>query len=162
MLIEAWSRVRPEGWVLNIAGPDEAGHRAEVEDAVRAAGLSDVVSFSGPADEEMKQQLFSQAELFILPTHSESFGMAIAEALAHGLPVLTTTGAPWPVLDDACGWRVEPTVEGLTEGLSVATGTPPDVLAARGATGHEIVARDFQWKRVAARIKEMYRELLSS
>lgn len=161
MLIEAWSRVRPAGWVLNIAGPDEAGHRAEVEAAVAGAGLSDVISFSGPADDERKGKLFAQARLFILPTHSESFGMAIAEALANGLPVLTTTGAPWPALDDACGWRVEPSVEGLTEGLLRATGAAPDVLAGMGARGREIVARDFQWKRVAEKMKALYRELLS-
>jgi hypothetical protein len=47
MLIEAWARVRPDGWHLQIAGPDEAGHRAEVQNAVFAAGLSEFVSFVG-------------------------------------------------------------------------------------------------------------------
>ena len=47
MLIEAWARVRPAGWRLVIAGPDEAGHRREVEAAVAAAGLAEVVSFPG-------------------------------------------------------------------------------------------------------------------
>ena len=48
MLIEAWARVRPNGWVLQIAGPDEAGHRVQVKNAVLAAGLSEFVSFIGP------------------------------------------------------------------------------------------------------------------
>ncbi|MGK2961127.1 MAG: glycosyltransferase [Gemmatimonadaceae bacterium] len=162
MLIEAWSSVRPAGWVLNIAGPDEGGHRAEVEAQVSAAGLSDVVSFSGPADDERKSELFSRAQLFVLPTHSESFGMAIAEALAHGVPVLTTTGAPWPDLDETYGWRVEPTVEGLISGLSRATAAPLELLAHMGRAGREIVARDFPWKRIAAKMKVLYRELLTA
>ena len=113
MLIEAWARVRQDGWRLQIAGPDEAGHQAEVETAVFAAGLDDVVSFVGPLDGRAKQEVFFDADLFVLPTHSENFGMAIGEALAHGLPVLTTTGAPWSMLPQrGCGWWVEPTVEG--------------------------------------------------
>src|SRR6202453_3816055 len=47
MLIEAWARARPEGWILQIAGPDEAGDRKQVEKAVSAAGLAQVVSFIG-------------------------------------------------------------------------------------------------------------------
>ena len=54
----------------------------------------------------------------MLPSHSESFGMVVAEALAHGLPVLTTTAAPWPMLNEwGCGWSVDATIEGITEGL---------------------------------------------
>ena len=94
MLIEAWRRVRPRDWVLQIAGPDEAGHRSDLERAIANAGLDDVVSFLGPVHGERKRATLLAADLFVLPTHSESFGMVVAEALAHGLPILTTTGAP--------------------------------------------------------------------
>ena len=114
MLVEAWARVRPDGWLLKIAGPDEGGHQTEVENAVSAAGLSEIVSFVGPIDGQRKQSAFFNADLFVLPTYSESFGMVIAEALAHGLPVLTTTGAPWSMLPQrGCGWWVDPTVDGI-------------------------------------------------
>ena len=73
MLIEAWARVRPEGWLLRIAGPDEAGHLRQVERAVSAAGLGRVVSFPGPIEPERKKAAFMDADLFILPSHSESF-----------------------------------------------------------------------------------------
>jgi glycosyltransferase involved in cell wall biosynthesis len=71
MLIEAWARVRPDGWHLQIAGPDEAGHKAEVQNAAFAAGLSQVVFFVGPIEGEKKESAFSNADLFVLPTHSE-------------------------------------------------------------------------------------------
>jgi glycosyltransferase involved in cell wall biosynthesis len=126
MLIEAWARVRPDGWYLHIAGPDEAGHRAEVQNAVFAAGLGEVVFFVGPIEAEKKESAFSNADLFVLPTHSENFGIVVAEALAHGLPVLTTTGAPWSTLAErGCGWWVDATVEGIAEGLRQATSCDP-------------------------------------
>ena len=105
MLVEAWARIRPQNWILRIAGPDEAGHQKQVERAVSAAGLGEVVSFTGPIEPEMKKSAFFDADLFVLPTHSESFGMVVAEALAHGVPVLTTTAAPWSILRErGCGW----------------------------------------------------------
>ena len=104
ILIEAWARVKPDGWRLRISGPDEAGHQKQVERAVSVAGLGEVVSFTGPIEPQMRTSAFLDADLFVLPTHSESFGMVVAEALAHSLPVLTTTAAPWSILGErGCG-----------------------------------------------------------
>ncbi|GAG43150.1 unnamed protein product, partial [marine sediment metagenome] len=107
MLIEAWARIRPPNWVLWIAGPDESDHQTELAQRVVAASLSQVVLFLGPLDDPKKRSALLNANLLILPTHSENFGMVIAESLAHGLPVLTTTGAPWSMLPErGCGWWV--------------------------------------------------------
>ena len=161
MLIEAWAHVRPHGWRLQIVGPDEAGHRAEVETAVFAAGLDEVVSFADPLEGSAKQEVFFDADLFVLPTQSENFGMAIGEALAHGLPVLTTTGAPWPMLPQrGCGWWVEPTVEGLAAGLRQATALDAATLQAMGAKGREFVSAAFGWERVAGQFVSMYEDVM--
>jgi glycosyltransferase involved in cell wall biosynthesis len=150
MLIQAWAHVRPDGWLLRIAGPDEAGHQKQVERAVTAAGLSDVVSFTGPVEVQMKTPAFLEADLFILPTHSESFGIVVAEALAHGLPVLTTTAAPWSILrDGGCGWWVDATVEGIADGLRQATRLDSDTLRSMGAKGRALVNAKFGWKHVS-------------
>jgi glycosyltransferase involved in cell wall biosynthesis len=162
MLIEAWARVRPDGWILRIAGPDEAGHRAEVENAVSAANLSEVVSFIGPVDGQTKQSTFFEADLFVLPTHSESFGMVVAEALAHGLPVLTTTGAPWSMLSErGCGWWVDPTVDGIAQGLRLATSQDVKTLKTMGAKGRELMATEFGWESVAKQFIATYEGLAS-
>jgi glycosyltransferase involved in cell wall biosynthesis len=161
MLIEAWAQVCPNGWRLQIVGPDEAGHRAEVETAVSAAGLHEVVSFVGPLEGQAKQTAFLDADLFVLPTHSENFGMAIGEALAHGLPVLTTSGAPWSMLPQrGCGWWVEPTVKGLAEGLRQATALDAETLQAMGAKGREFVASEFGWGQVAKQFVSMYEDVM--
>ena len=161
MLVEAWSRVRPVGWRLRIAGPDEAGHQKQVEKAVADAGLNDVISFLGPVDPELKSDLFWDADLFVLPTYSENFGMAIAEALAHGLPVLTTTGAPWPMLQETgCGWWVEPSVDGLAEGLRAATNSEPEMLQQMGEKGCSLVSKQFSWNRIASLMCSTYEQIL--
>jgi glycosyltransferase involved in cell wall biosynthesis len=160
MLVEAWARVRPQGWRLQIAGPDEAGHRAEVERAVSVAGLNGVVSFLGPIEGEAKSGAYFNADLFMLPSYSESFGMAAGEALAHGLPVLTTKGTPWSELTERdCGWSVDPTVEGIAQGLQEATSQDPATLRAMGAKGRAWVAAEFRWDAVAHQFLAAYEHL---
>lgn len=162
MLIRAWAQVRPAGWKLQIAGPDEAGHKSEVVKVISTVGLNEVVSFLGPLSGEEKQEVMRKANLFVLPTHSESFGMAIAEALAHDLPVLTTTGAPWSVLPQhGCGWWVDPTVEGIAGGLHQATSLDLMTLQSMGAKGREYVAAEFSWGRIARQFVEVYEQLLT-
>jgi glycosyltransferase involved in cell wall biosynthesis len=160
MLVEAWARVQPDGWQLQIAGPDEAGHRLQVENAVSAAGLSHVISFLGPIYGETKESAFSNSNLFVLPTHSENFGMVIAEALAHGLPVLTTTGAPWSMLPQrGCGWWVDPTVDDIATGLRQATSHNAEKLHEMGANGREWVRAEFGWERIAKEFIAVYERL---
>jgi glycosyltransferase involved in cell wall biosynthesis len=111
----------------------------------------------GPA----KQSALFNADLLVLPSHSESFGMVVAEALAHGVPVLTTTGTPWSVLPQrGCGWWVETTAGGIAEGLRQATSQPPEVLRAMGERGRELVAAEYGWEQVAKRFVRIYQDLL--
>ncbi|MDP9159655.1 MAG: glycosyltransferase [Acidobacteriota bacterium] len=162
MLIEAWARVKPHNWHLRIAGPDEAGHRKQLEKAVRSAGLGEVVSFTGALDDSMKRSAFCDAELFVLPTHSESFGIVVAEALAHGVPVLTTKGAPWPALvEKGCGWWVEPTVEGLTKGLREATLSNSEILGKMGKNGRAFTVAELSWKRISNLMLSTYKAILT-
>ncbi len=157
LLIEAWSRVQPSGWRLVLAGPDEAGHRAELEALIIKHDLKDVVHFAGPLQGEAKENALFGADLFVLPTHSESFGMAIAEALAHGAPVLTTVGAPWPTLaEHGMGWRTPISVDGLADGLAQATTADSAVLRAMGARGRAFVAGEFGWDRAARQFLATY------
>jgi len=103
-------------WQLVIAGPDQAGHKAELVAEAERLGLSvaDVTTnellndrthallpdiiFAGPVFGAEKDALYRLADLFVLPTYSENFGVVVIEALEHGCPVITTKGAPWSEL----------------------------------------------------------------
>ena len=161
LLLEAWAKVKPENWKLQIVGPDEGGHRAVLERQVSALELGNVVRFSGPLTGAAKACAFQESALFILPTHSENFGIAVAEAMAYELPVITTHGAPWKLLEEEqCGWWVPVSVEGIAAALDDATRKSPEELAAMGERGRAVVAERFDWERIAKQFVECYRWIL--
>lgn len=156
-LIEAWRRVRPKGWVLTLIGPDEAGHHAELERQVAEAGLEDVVTFEPEVRGAAKYERLARADLFVLPSYTESFGMSVAEALAVGLPVITTTSTPWiAVQKNEMGWVVQPDVVAIEQALRVATSLDSHSLRAIGSHGPKYITDNFGWKSLVPRYLEMY------
>src|ERR1035441_10260447 len=85
-------------WVLVLAGPDEGGHRRELESLVAGLGCRDSVKFTGELDDVQKWGALAASDLFVMPSDFENFGNAIVEAMVSGLPVITTTGTPWQEL----------------------------------------------------------------
>ncbi|WP_263835232.1 glycosyltransferase [Salinibacter sp.] len=161
MLLDAWATVRPNGWTLEIVGPSEKGHRAELEAQARRLGVEDAVQFSGAVPDKAKWGLYRTADLFVLPTHSENFGIVVAEALASGVPVLTTTGTPWDDLEARdCGWWVEPSEEALTAALREAVGLSDETRGAMGRRGRRLVDEQYSWPGVATNMTAAYRWLL--
>ncbi|MDB4987999.1 MAG: hypothetical protein JWN04_3177 [Myxococcaceae bacterium] len=160
-LAHAWTRLRPQDWRVVIAGPDE-GQRAEVEAVLDHAGLRDRFSFVGTVLGEEKRRLFSESELFVLPSYSENFGLVIAEALAYGLPVITTTGTPWQELTTTgSGWWIEPGVNPLECALQEALTKSPHELRRMGAKGRVLVETNYSWETSASRYCELYRWILA-
>lgn len=159
-LIDAWGATRPAGWELVIAGPDEGGHRAEIEARARALGPDAAVRFRDPVPDAGKWDLYGTADLFVLPSRSENFGVVVAEALASGVPVITTRAAPWEALGERrCGWWTEPGVEPLARAIAEATGIGDAERRAMGARGRQLVEEGFAWPAVARRMLAVYRWL---
>ncbi len=160
LLVDAWAKVRPAGWRMVVAGPDEDGHRREIETMVAEAGLSASWEFTGPLEGGEKHRIYQQAALFILPTYSENFGIAVAEALSYRIPVITTTGAPWQgLVDQQCGWWVEPQASTIAVALAKATSTEPVELEAMGDRGFEWVKSEFAWAGISKRMADAYESL---
>ena len=130
-LLHAWSSLSREvvdGWRLQIAGPDEAGYAEEVMLQIRELCLHDTVELIGAIDEDHKEAVLQSADIFVLPSFTENFGLVVAEALAYGLPVIATTGTPWQDLPRrGCGWWVAPGSDTLTEALRQAMIMEPQV-----------------------------------
>lgn len=161
LLVDAWARIRPAGWKIKIVGPDEAGHLAEVEALVRKSGLEDAFEFTGALEGDDLRSAYQSADLLIAPSHTENFGMAIAEAMSHRLPVITTHGAPWKLLEEEhCGWWVPVSVDGIATALDVATRRSPEELSAMGERGRAVVAERFAWDGIAKQFVECYRWIL--
>jgi glycosyltransferase involved in cell wall biosynthesis len=161
MLIDAWASVRPEDWTLLIAGPDEVGYLGQLRQAVQRHRLTEGIVFPGPVKGEAKARLFQEADFFVLPSLSESFGMAVAEALSYGLPVLTTSSTPWGIIAKlGCGWVVEPKVLALAEALREATSADIQTLRDMGAIGKQIAIQRFGWDNIGHEFIAIYRNLV--
>ncbi|HVS13030.1 MAG TPA: glycosyltransferase [Thermoanaerobaculia bacterium] len=159
-LVRAWSRVSPSGWRLVLAGPDDGGHRGVVEQEIRRLGLGEV-EVHGPVGDSEKWQLYRSADLFVLPSHSENFGLVVAEAMACGVPVLTTRGTPWREVEEhRCGWWVELGRDALERALAEATSFDRATLAAMGQRGRRLIETRYSWRRVAADLRRVYAWLL--
>src|SRR5205823_10437485 len=81
-------RRRRQGAVLVIAGPDADGQRAELSKEISRLGVADAVIFTDMLVGNEKLSAFRDADIFALPSHSESFGMSVVEAMAARLPVV--------------------------------------------------------------------------
>jgi glycosyltransferase involved in cell wall biosynthesis len=157
LLLQAWRDAAPRGWRLLIAGAGAAAFVRSIERAIAALGLRDTVSLCGPADDAAKWRLYAQAELFLLPTRSENFGLVVAEALAAGVPVITTHAAPWEWLPaKQAGWWVPADAASLASGIRAATALSSAELRAMGRRGRGEALDRFDWPAIAAQFLATY------
>jgi len=152
VLVEALAKIDDLEWSCECAGsltraPEFA---RRVRDSVERLRLMDRIRFLGELDADVLDEVYRRSTLFVLPSHYEGYGMAFAEALARGLPVVGTTGGavPYTVPREA-GRLVEPgDVEGLAEALrALLVDTEAREAMARAALRH---GRDLpDWTRQA-------------
>lgn len=119
------------------------------------------VHFLGSFDGVKKHTVFSISDLFVLPSRTENFGMAIAEAMSYKIPVITTHGTPWKeIKDNDAGWWIELSQENLDITLEEALSFENDDLKAKGNRGFDII-KNYTLEKQALKMKECYEEILN-
>jgi len=163
LLLPAWRAVQdrfPE-WRLVVAGNDDgyygkSGYLNELRTLAQELNLQRV-AFVGQLRGLNKLSAYRDADLFVLPSYSENFGMTVAEALAAGTPAIVTHGAPWEGLNQHnAGWWIEVGKDSLVACLEDALARPHDALAEMGLRGRTWMQQEFSWPYVAHRMVETY------
>lgn len=195
-------------WRLIIAGPDEMEHKSELlglaqslqmntcdlSDNFQLSRLEEIdkdtdIVFTGPVYGEDKNIIHDLANLFVLPTFSENFGVVVADSLAHGVPVITTKGTPWMELEGRkresneqssanyppegtsaqmedslssgrCGWWVDIGIEPLVMALREAMSMTDEQRHRMGENGRRLVEEKYTWPVVAKGMMKAYERML--
>jgi glycosyltransferase involved in cell wall biosynthesis/SAM-dependent methyltransferase len=159
LLLEAYARMRAQlaSWDIVIVGFDEIGHTDELKRMAASLGIASHVIFTGPAFGQDKADALAAAELFVLPTHSDNFAIAVAEALGAGIPVITTRAAPWQDLPRlGAGWWTDVSTDGIAAAVRDAARRDSRSLAEMGRRGRQLAIERYLWTGVAAKTLQVY------
>ena len=162
MLLPAWAEVQDRflEWRLQIVGPDNVGYLEEMKALKNRLGL-ERVEFMGSLTGREKMQAYAAADLFVLPSYSENFGMTVAESLAVGTPAIVTNGAPWSGLNDkGAGWCIDIGTDPLVDCLQNAMAKSRSELDEMGLSGRKWMGESYSWETVAQEMLHVYGWLL--
>jgi glycosyltransferase involved in cell wall biosynthesis len=153
LLIEAFAAVASTDPRLRlmIAGPDQVGWQAQLQQRAASLGIADRITWPGMLSGDLKWGAFRCAELFCLPSHQENFGIVVAEALACGLPVAIAepVNIATDVAQAGAGIVHADTAAATTAALQQSLATTPAARAEMGARGRKLFAERFDFASVA-------------
>jgi len=146
---------------LIIAGPGTPQILRELQDLIQAEGLERRVHFTGMMDAEDKLQALSAADIFVLPSRHENFGVSVAEAMAAGVPVIVSDQVALchEVIASSAGSVVPLNAPHLAEAIRIMLGSSEE-RARAGRAGRAFAAEHFSWDSIAARWDTRYRDLV--
>lgn len=144
---------------LVIAGPDD-GMREATQGWIASEGIGERTTFTGMLDHPAKLAAFRDAAMFVLPSYSENFGIAIVEAMACGVPVAISDRVNiWREIEQAgAGLVGPPDVEAVTRQIEMLAGNPA-AAAQMGQQGKALAAQKFSWSMIARQLETVYRSL---
>ena len=160
LLVSAWGKLTKEfpDWELLIVGPDEGGYQATVEKMIADCGCGETCWIHPAVSGAEKHALLRTADLFVLPSYSEGFPMAVLEAAAHRIPVVQTDECNFPELTAAGGaWECRPERDAVEKELRKALTAEDSERAEKGLRGRELVERSYCWDQIASQVASLCR-----
>lgn len=158
-LVESWISLAKfyPNWDLLIAGPVcDVLYYKNIENRIINNNLNKRILFMGMMSGEKRIDCFSASSLFVLPSHTENFGISIAEAMAAKIPVITTQGTPWQeIVKYDAGWWVELNEKNIHDALVAALSSSDGELERKGLNGFNLIQK-YEWKYQAQKMKEVY------
>jgi len=143
---------------LVIAGDGEKEYTETIKILIKELGLSGKVKMMGHVHGEAKEELFENASVVVVPSYTENFGLVVAEALAHGIPVIASRGTPWQRVEEVgCGLWVNNHPESLAAAIKRIALMP---LLDMGLRGRRWMQKEFAWDMVAEVMIQVYRGLI--
>jgi len=164
-LIKAWSLLPSDlvrDWTLDIIGNGEQSYIDILKSLINEKRLSQRISIKDPVYGKDKTKAYQNADVFVLPTYSENFGIVVAEALACGIPVITTKGTPWEDLKHYdCGWYIEIGVRPLVKTLENALRMSKNRRQQMGENARRLIEAKYDIAAVADQVYELYHWILN-
>ena len=163
-LLPAVAELKDRVHLVIVGGDDDhaVGYRAELVQMIRTLGLQENCELIGAISPGGRWAYFDAADLFVLPSHSENFGIVVAEAMARSCPVLITDGVQMHphVTRAGAGLVAKPSVDAVRHGLEKMLGDRKFRVLC-GQHGHAYALEQFSWKKTASEVKDLYTKILN-
>ena len=148
-------------WIIKIGGWGDSDYVEYLEHLVNKNNLNNIIYFIGSKYGSEKEQLLKDADVFILPSHSEGLPMAVLEAWAYRLPVIMTDYCNLPEgFETHSAFRIDTDETEMSKQLTTFFQMPDDEIELYGKNGLELVKKDFDWNVIAKKTITLYNWLL--
>lgn len=146
---------------LVIVGPDNEGWGGQVRHWLAEAGALERTTFTGMLLGREKLAVLQDADMFVLPSYSENFGLSVIEAMAAGLPVIISDKVNiWREVQQGAAGRVIPCEAAALADQLLDFLDHADEAAAMGRRGRALVQERFQWPRIAPELAKAYASII--
>jgi glycosyltransferase involved in cell wall biosynthesis len=164
LLIESYKNIveNNPNTILFIVGSGEKKYEQQLREKLEKLNLINNVFLLGEKENEDRNVMFDIADIFVLPTFNEGFGLTVLEAYRQKVPVITTTATPFDkIKKQNLGWYINPTKGDLINAIDEALNCKKCELREMGTKGYSWVEKNYTSRSVNQKYTELYGWLLN-